>query len=240
MARGWQPFKPLEIEQKLPLLVPLYLLAPLIVWTISRHTNTNFSTYGLTWNLNLLDSLVVGFAIAVFSLIVLFGYQTQMGWISWQKVSRQQLLSVLLPTLLLAVWIGGTEELIFRGFVLTHLQADFALWVAATISSAIFAILHLVWEQKETTPQLPGLWLMGMILVLARLIDCGNLGLAWGLHSGWVWGIASLDTAALIAYTGKSPEWVTGKNGKPLAGVVGILLLFVTGILLWFFVARCG
>jgi hypothetical protein len=64
-------------------------------------------------------------------------------------------------------------------------------------------------------PQLPGLWLMGMVLVLARYVDGGSLGLAWGLHAGWVWAIASLDSAQLITYTGTGSEWVTGKNRKP-------------------------
>lgn len=237
MARGWRPFKLIETEQKLPLLASLYLLAPLVLWIITRGIDKTFSDYGLTWTLNLLSSLSAGFAIGVLSLTILFGIQTALGWIRWQK-SGQQLISVLLPTLLLAVWISGTEELVFRGFILTQLQEDYAFWLAASISSVIFAVLHLIWEQEQTIPQLPGLWLMGMVLVLARLIDRGNLGLAWGLHSGWVWAIASLDTAALIAYTGKTPEWITGKYGKPLAGVLGICLLLVTGIVLWLFAAK--
>ena len=94
-------------------------------------------------------------------------------------------------------------------------------------------MLHLVWEQKETIPQLPGLWLMGMVLVLARYVDKGNLGLAWGLHSGLVWAIATIDTAELITYTGKVPPWVTGMYGKPLAGLTGISFLLATGAVLW-------
>ncbi len=79
---------------------------------------------------------------------------------------------------------------------------------------------------------------MGMILVLARFVDGGSLGLAWGIHSGWVWAIASLDTAQLITYTGISSEWVTGKNGKPLAGAAGVLCLVATGVILWLFYAE--
>lgn len=103
----------------------------------------------------------------------------------------------------------------FSGFLLTQLGRDYPIWLAAIISSLIFALLHLVWEKKETVPQLPGLWLMGMVLVLARLVNDGNLGIAWGLHSGWVWAIGCIDTAGLINYTGNVPEWVTGKNKNP-------------------------
>ncbi|MBE9192305.1 CPBP family intramembrane metalloprotease [Gloeocapsopsis crepidinum LEGE 06123] len=232
IARGWQ-IGTLEPAQKLPLLGSLYLLAPIILWIASLITNSSFRDYGLVWNFAILRSLSVGLAIGVLSLIILFAIQTILGWVKWQKISAQQITSVVLPTLALALWVSATEELIFRGFVLTQLQQDYTLAIAAIGSSVIFAVLHLVWEQRETVPQLFGLWLMGIVLVLARLVDGGSLGLAWGLHSGWVWAIASIDTAGILTYTGKAPEWVTGKYGKPLAGMLGIFLLLATGGILW-------
>lgn len=147
--------------------------------------------------------------------------------------SPPKLASVLLPTLLLGLWVSGTEEVIFRGFLLNQFQQLYWVGVAAAIASLIFAVLHLVWEGQENIPQLPGLWLMGMVLVLARWVDGGSLGLAWGLHAGWIWGMASLDTAESIAYSGKGPEWMTGLAGKPLAGGMAILLLLGTGAILW-------
>ncbi len=219
--------------QKLPLLASLYLLAPIVLWKVSQITNRIFLDYGLVWNFAILRSLGVGLAIAILSLAILFAIQTILGWVNWQKISLQQIMSVVLPTFVLALWVSATEELIFRGFMLTQMQQDYPLWIAAVISSGIFAVLHLVWEQRETVPQLPGLWLMGMVLVLARVIDSGSLGLAWGLHSGWVWAIASIDTTQILTYTQKVPDWVTGKYAKPLAGILGILLLLATaGILL--------
>ncbi len=233
IAIKWQPAKPLEPNQKLPLLASLYLIAPLVLWAASQVTGVSFSEYGFTWNLVILRSLGLGLSLGVLSLAILFGIQTALGWITWQKVEMRQLISVLLPILLLALWISGTEELVFRGFLLTQLRQDYSVGVAAIISSLIFALLHLIWERRETIPQLPGLWLMGMVLVLARFVDGGSLGLAWGLHTGWVWAIASLDTAGLITYTGKIPEWITGKYGKPLAGAAGIFCLVATGAILW-------
>ncbi len=235
IAIKWQPFKPLEPNQKLPLLVSLYLIAPLVLWRANGVINTSFSAYGFSWNFEILLSLGLGFSLGVLSLVILFGIQTALGWLTWQQIEIRQLLAILLPILLLAIWISGIEELVFRGFILTQLRQDYSIAVAAILSSLIFALLHLIWEQKETIPQLPGLWVMGMVLVLARFVDYGSLGLAWGLHSGWVWAIASLDTAGLITYTGISPEWVTGKYGKPLAGLMGIVCLLTTGSILWLF-----
>lgn len=234
IAINWRPFKPLEPEQKLPLLASLYLIAPPVLWGVNWVTGASFSDYGFTWNLWILRSLGLGFSLGVLSLAIVFGIQTALGWVVWQQAGRQ-LIPVLLPTLLLALWISVTEELVFRGFLLTQLRQDYSVGVAALISSLVFALLHLVWERRETIPQLPGLWLMGIVLVLARFVDRGSLGLAWGIHTGWVWAIASLDTAQIVTYTGKSSEWVTGKNGKPLAGVAGVLCLLATGVILWFF-----
>ncbi len=231
----WRPPKPLAAEQKLPLLAPLYLIAPLILWGASSIDGVSFSTYGLDWKLSILVSLGLGLALGVLSLIILFSTQWTLGWVEWHSENWQRLGKVFLPVLVLGLWIGVTEELIFRGFLLNELQQDYSRWVAAVISSVIFALLHLVWEQQDTLPQLPGLWLMGMVLVVARWVDGGDLGLAWGLHTGWIWGLACLDSAELISYTGKSSTWITGLGKKPLAGVAGISFLLATGVFLqWF------
>lgn len=235
LALNWRPSKPLAAEQKLPLLVSLYLIAPLALWGVNWLIGASFLDYGFAWNLWILSSAGVGFGFGVLSMTVLFGSQIALGWVTWQPIDRQRLASVLPPTLLLALWVSGTEELVFRGFVLTQLLQDYQIWLAAAISSLIFALLHLVWERRETMPQLPGLWLLGMVLVLARYLDGGSLGLAWGLHAGWVWAIASLDSVQIINYTGTSSEWITGKAGKPLAGAVGILCLLATAGIIWLF-----
>ena len=228
----WRPFNPLTTEQKLPLLALLYLIAPLIIGGAAWVERVSFSDYGLDWKFNILVSLGLGLGLSILSLIIVFTGQWLLGWVKWHLNNWQRLVQVLLPVLLLGLWIGVTEELIFRGFLLNELQQDYSVWVAATISSIIFALLHLIWEQQDTLPQLPGLWLMGMVLVLARWVDGGSLGLAWGLHAGWIWGLTCLDSAELISYTGKAPTWMTGLGQKPLAGVAGFVCLLGVGVLL--------
>jgi hypothetical protein len=232
---NWQPPKALQPEQKMPLLVSLYLLAPLILWGVGWLTNKSFSDYGFVGNISTLGSLALGFGLGVLSLAIVFSGQLGLGWCSFEKTNFKLLLPILLPIFLIALLVGGIEELVFRGFLFTELAQDYPIWVAAAISSLIFALLHLVWEQRETAPQLPGLWLMGMVLVLARFAASGNLGLAWGLHAGWVWAIATIDTAELITYTGKVSDWFTGKNKKPLAGLTGIICVLGTGVIIWLF-----
>jgi uncharacterized protein len=250
IALNWHPSKPLTAAQKLSLLASLYPIAPLLLWGIAWVEGVSFAHYGLPWNPSVLFSLGQGFGLAVLSLASTFGIEWVLGWIHWQSSNWKQLGSVCLPILLLGLSISGIEELVFRGFLLNELASSgfnqffgiptdiianpvSTLCIAAAISSAIFALSHLVWEVQETWPQLLGLWLMGMVLVLARWVDEGNLGLAWGLHAGWIWGMASLDSAQLISYTGKGSPWMTGLAEKPLAGVAGIICMLGTAVALW-------
>ncbi|WP_416233398.1 lysostaphin resistance A-like protein [Anabaena sp. UHCC 0399] len=231
----WQPIKPLQPEQKLPLIVSLYLLAPLIVWGVIWLTNSSFSDYGFAPNFAMLGSLALGFGLGVLTIAISYTCQFWLGWCDFKKLSPKQIASILPSILLIALLVGGIEELVFRGFLLTELERDYSVWIAAAVSSIIFAVLHLVWEQQETIPQLPGLWLLGMMLVLARICDRHNLGIAWGLHSALVFAIATIDTAQLVTYTGKVSELWTGKNKKPLAGVAGITCVLGTSLILWLF-----
>lgn len=233
IALKWRPPQPLTISQKLPLLASLYLIAPLVLWGFAVLADASFAIYGLPWKFSVLISLAQGIGGGVLGLAILFGIEGILGWVSWQPPA-QGLVKTLVSTLGLGIWVSLTEELIFRGFLLNQLQQEYLPWIATAIASLIFALLHLVWEGKENIPQLPGLWLMGMVLALARWVDGGELGLAWGLHAGWIWAIATIDTVQLIAPTGKGAGWLTGSGGKPLAGVMGIFFLLGTGGALWF------
>lgn len=234
ITRNWQIHKSLQPEQKVPLLVSLYLLVPVILWGFQWLNLGSFSDYGLVGQVSIFPSLLLGFGLGVFILAIVFFGQICLGWCYLEKPNIKLIPSSFLTIFLVAWFVGGIEELVFRGFLLTKLEQNYSIWLAAIISSLVFAILHLVWEQKETIPQLPGLWLMGMILVLARLTDGNNLGIAWGLHAGWVWAIATIDTVGLITYTDKISAWVTGKNKKPLAGLTGIISIWATGVVLLF------
>ncbi len=230
----WKPFQPLEAEQKIPLLVPLYLLVPCLGWLTIAIEGTSLSDYGLSWQGNTLISLCIGVLLGLGGLGVVFAIEGGLGWLEWDSENLKQLGKVAAPIFGLAIWIALNEEFVFRGIFQTILEQDYDPWVSAIIVSSIFALVHLLWERQTTIPQLPGLWLMGMVLVVARWADGGNIWLAGGLHAGWVWGLASLDAAQMISYTGEGKDWIIGIYPQPLAGIMGILCLFGTGCLLWF------
>lgn len=244
IALKWHPPQPLG-NKKLPLLASLYVIVPFILWATSWIENTYFANWGWDWQPAVLISLMRGLGLGIISLVILFGVQLTAGWLDLKKSETSTetgekkinlwtliLNPASLLTLLLAVWISATEELIFRGCLQTILQQDYSILIAAAIASFIFAIAHLIWAAKETLPQLLGLWLMGMVLTLARIADNGSLGLAIGIHAAWIWGITTVDTEGAINPTGRAPEWITGIAAKPLAGAAGLLLLLATATLL--------
>lgn len=251
----WRPFQPSSPAQKLPLLAVLYLLAPLILVGLTRVGTVATEGYPFAIDevpqISPLTSVLGGLAGGSCGLLLFFWIQQRVGWLQWRMPKRS--LAAAAPdhlspehlspehlsldwmiqpalVLLLSLWIGWTEELVFRGFLQTQLERELSVWGAAAVGSLIFALLHSVWEGRSIVPQLPGLWLMGMVLVWARQIEGGSLGVAWGLHAGWVWVMASLDTLQLIDYTGKTSVWITGLDAKPLAGLMGLLFLGLTAL----------
>ncbi|MBW4441222.1 MAG: CPBP family intramembrane metalloprotease [Plectolyngbya sp. WJT66-NPBG17] len=230
IAVKWKPFAPLELQQKLPLVASLYAISPLILWGSAVLKQVPFSTFGISLDTDLFVSAGIGLGIGTIGILILFGVQTTFGWIHWRTENWGKWFAASLPTLLLGLWIGFTEELVFRGFFFGQLASDF--WVGAIVSSVIFAALHLIWEGKENIPQLPGLTLMGVVLCLAFVQDQNSIGLAWGLHAGWIWMISSLDAAEIVRYEEAAPEWLTGVDRKPLAGLLGLLFLLATGFVI--------
>lgn len=220
------------VKQKIVLLASLYPFALIIMGLMIRWEGVSWSTIGWKWELEGLAFLIWGVLLALASLIVVFSLEFAGGLITWHWQNSPRLVSLVLPVFCLGLGISFVEESIFRGFLINELIVDFPYWLSAIASSIIFALLHLVWEREKTIPQLPGLWLMGMVLVLARIVAGGNIGLAWGLHTGWILGLTCLDSAELISYNTDDKNWLTGIARQPLAGVFGILCLLVVGGLL--------
>lgn len=231
IAQDWRPFHSTPPTQKLPLVLSLYALAPLVFWGLVQVEASTFAAYGLAVSSTAGRSLALGFGLAASSVGLVLGLAGALGWLVWQPQPWRTVALAAGPLLVVSLVVGLIEEAVFRGWLLTHWQG--LGWIgAAVLSSLLFAALHLVWDGWAAWPQVPGLTLMGLVLVLARTWDGGQLALAWGLHAGWVWAIATLDTAQLFRYTDTAPAWGIGVGQQPLAGATGWLLLLGTGVLL--------
>ncbi|PSR12214.1 hypothetical protein C8255_26915, partial [filamentous cyanobacterium CCP3] len=183
---------PVAPQHKLPLLLPLYLVAPVAVEVYRRLETGAWSDYGIAWDPSFGGLMVVGFAIAAGGVVALIALQVGLGWRRWQALTQAPPVQpsvaqaqspealgsgtqtagpspgvVLLAVLPLALFVGWIEELVFRGVLVNGLGQVWPIWLMAIAVSLIFAVSHLVWDGPAGAPQLPGLAVMGAVLLLA-------------------------------------------------------------------------
>jgi hypothetical protein len=240
----WRPFTVIAPAKKLALLLPLYFLAPFVVWAANIFLDISWQEIGISLDARPWRSFWAGLGIAIAGLVLLLFLKKGLRLISLDSdqtspaaalTSTQKGLT-LVGLGALAVWIGAIEELVFRGWMETQLEGVFIPWLAAALGSLIFAIAHLVWEGRPGLWQQPGLWLLGYVLVIARWADNDSLALAWGLHAGWVWGLACIEEFWHPQAVESKPAWLTGRTAQPLTSVLDLGLLGLTaGLVGWLF-----
>lgn len=226
-ALDWQPDEPLTPKQKIVFLGSLYILVPEIIGYTIVSGSLSWFELGMQFSPAAFSDIALGLGLSTFGLAAVFSVEFILGSIAWHSSKIPRLFPLLLPILLLSLAISSVEELVFRGYVFITLLDDNSLAVAAIASSLMFALLHLIWERTLTLPQIPGLWLMGIVLVCARIWGDDSLYLPIGLHAGWIWGLTCIDSAELITYQHEH-HWLTGINRQPLAGLAGICCLLIT------------
>ena len=237
----WHPFRATAPEQKLLLLMPLYLLAPAVIWGANQLLDQRWQTQGVNLGLTSLPPFAIGWGIAISGLGLLLWFKKSIGLVTWGTTPSPDestagigpKLLAILGLLVLGLWIGGIEELVFRGWLQTQLAITFAPWLAATLGSLVFAGAHLVWDGRAGLWQQPGLFLLGWVLVIARWATGGDLALAWGLHAGWVWALACLGEFVQPQPVAAKPIWLTGRSAQPLTDVLDLGLMVITAGFLW-------
>ena len=220
--------------------------------------------YGLEFSQRSLIELLQGWGLGCVTLVLFYGLQLGLGWLSPQTIDLpfssgvgtlpQRLLpaigvhfvnwqGAIAPGLLTSFGVGLAEEILFRGWLLSELDRDYAPKTALISASLVFAILHFIKPLEvilATWSQFAGLVTMGSVLVLARRRCHHRLGMAIGLHGGLIWCYYIVNTTHWFKPTGLVPEWVTGISGNPIAGVVGIAFLLAIAFALRSPIGRDG
>jgi uncharacterized protein len=148
--------------------------------------------------------------------------------------------------LLLLGWIiqGSTEEIVFRGWVMTSLGARNSPFVGIVASSVMFGIMHSL-NPNVTPLAVVNIILFGFFFAFLVLRE-GNLWGACGIHAVWNWiqangfglpvsGVTIPGGALLPLHINPdAPTWLTGGAFGPEGGlVVTTLLISLTALLIF-------
>lgn len=126
------------------------------------------------------------------------------------------LLEVALLLFALVILAPLSEELTFRGVLLSRLLRSMALWWAIITQAAVFALIHLA--DPEAIAAVPGLFLVAVVIGYAAL-RTGNLSLSLMLHAG-----VNLSAALLLLYGGDLLNWLDEMAGlEPAESVIRFL-----------------
>ena len=155
--------------------------------------------------------------------------------------------SVLLPSLVMAVQSGVTEEVVARGILFRVLEEWLGTWAALAISSALFGLGHIgnphatVWSAVAIAVE-AGTLLAAAYLVTRRLWLAIGLHAAWNFTQGGIFGVAvsGNETEGLLRGEMHGPAWVSGGEFGAEASVVATAVCGAAAVVLIMRVLRGG
>ena len=163
------------------------------------------------WSPTFIKRLLAAALISSLSALVMLPFFVDGIDVSWKMESTSYYAGKLGKALLAAFLVGLIEELFFRVVLLAFFLRKYGFWIAATFSSAIYAIVHFIkpdksWEypglglfvgidylwavalklfESDIFMAVAGLYLVGMVLCLV-IHKTSSLALVIGLHAGWI------------------------------------------------------
>lgn len=229
---------------------PLFLIGPMAAITLSTWgarrwlDHRSFASLGLKFDQYTWRDLGFGILMpgALFGLVFLVEWGA--GWLELQgtALGARPTGSVVISMfnwLVIFVIVGYQEELLSRGYHLQTLIDGLNLPLGLFISSAIFAVLHILNPSSSVFSTL-GILLAGYFLAYGWL-RTGQLWLPIGLHIGWnffqgpIFGfpVSGLGGFKLLTHHVDGPQLITGGAFGPEAGLLGYLAMAVGAALIW-------
>jgi membrane protease YdiL (CAAX protease family) len=159
--------------------------------------------------------------------------------LAWHDQSLQAISVLLAVTFLGFVVVAFSEELVARGYILQNLAAAWGTPAAVMISSALFALGHLL-NPGASLISTAGLFFAGLLLAASYLAS-GRLWMPVGLHLSWnffqgpLFGfpVSGIETGSLLGLERIGNDPLTGGSFGPEASAVGMLAELFGVALLW-------
>ncbi|MFU8771704.1 MAG: lysostaphin resistance A-like protein [Anaerolineales bacterium] len=210
----------------------------------------SFASLGLYINPQAVKDLGFGLGLTALMMGLIFVAHLAAGWLTfdgfvWDFEPMSAVVLTSLLWLLIFLLVGWYEELLARGYWLQTLAEGLNNFWAVSISSVVFAVLHLGNPNASLTSAL-GLIAAGVFLAYAYL-RTRSLWLPIGLHIGWnffqgnVFGfpVSGINTYSLLEHTVTGDRAVTGGAFGPEAGLILYpVLLIGFGLVKWYTKAR--
>jgi membrane protease YdiL (CAAX protease family) len=177
------------------------------------------------------------FAITIGIIWLLGGYQLT-GLNAW---------TIIIPVLLIDLFTGFIEELLFRGIVFRIGEELVGTWGALAGSALLFGLAHSI-NPGATVVSTAAIALEAGILLAATFLLTRRLWLATGLHAGWnfmqggIFGVAVSGNAAhgLLVSRLAGPEWLSGGAFGAEASLVAVVVCLAVGVVFIVRVRRQG
>ncbi len=236
---------PQEVIIEFSNIVVLQLIViTLATWIARRYLDRRtFRSLGFGWDTQSFQDLIVGFILPALVMGSIFAFEWGVGWLQIDRVMWKEepstTYSIITNALLTSIAVGFYEELLFRGYRLQNLIEGLNLTWALVLSSAIFALAHLLNPHSSLASTL-GLFGAGLFMAYAWL-RTGRLWLPIGLHIGWnffegaVFGfpVSGLNFPGIVQQIDIGPVVITGGAFGPEAGLVMLPMLAIGGVLIW-------
>lgn len=159
----------------------------------------------------------------------------------------------LIPILILMVAFivqSGTEELVFRGWMMGRIAERYGIWAGVLGNSTLFTLMHVEFGELGTTP-------VAMIVLFTVMTMLFSIFLSllvvreksiWGAsawHASWNWifitwfglpttgielGLSPLVTD--LAVTENAPEWLSGGIAGPEGSIMALIILVIGCLIL--------
>jgi membrane protease YdiL (CAAX protease family) len=241
-------------------------LTLLVVWSTGKLLDRRpFTDFGFHFNRGWLKDLCFGLALGAALMTAIFLFEWVMGWVSIVEFFGTNTMFSFIPTraffwsqflqaLIFYFLAAFSEELFFRaypfinlleGFQKIKIKREWAAWLAAVLTSAVFGLAH-VGNPHATWISTLYIFLAGIMLSIG-FIYSGQAALSIGLHFTWnffqgvIFGFpisGTVSPANLIRIEQHGAELLTGGSFGPEAGLVGVIAMLLGILLIYIYLKR--